>query len=52
MSEDEPVGPGGMEPWELLTDSQKLDALKAKLDEIMNWLMARLGTAEGRGLGH
>jgi len=50
MAEDEPVGPGGIEPWELLTDSQKLDAIKMLLDQIIDMLRGTAGG--GRGLGH
>lgn len=52
---DEPARPGGIEPWDTLTDAQRADAIKAQLDRIEAMVKAlhdALGGSPGRGLGH
>jgi hypothetical protein len=55
MSDAEPVGPGGIEPVELLTPEQMFAAIQAKLLELqkaINDIREAVAGSSGRGLGH
>ena len=54
MSEDEPIGPGVIEPEDLLTPEQRMQAQLDRIEKMLMEILQAVAGAPtgGRGLGH